>query len=188
MAGPAEGVASVQAHDEVQALVQDPRNRSRRVERRRAQYWDDLLSEVALEPLALRARPVVAADEANSLVKERGDELVVEHSVLLVNGRARLLGDRPQHLGGAHAVRSERCCARLEPMLEPGDSDLEELVEIGRRDTEKLQALEKWDGRVFRLMQDAHVERELRELAVDVIVRQPEIDRVHAESRRSTAQ
>jgi hypothetical protein len=56
-------------------------------------------------------------------------------------------------------------------MLQAGDANLEELIEIRRRNAEELQPLEQWDVRILGLLQDAHVERKLRQLAVYVIVR-----------------
>src|SRR5262245_7965700 len=61
----AESIATIEAHDEVQALVEDARKRSRGIERRRTQQWHDLGAKVLLEPAALRGRPVVAPDEAD---------------------------------------------------------------------------------------------------------------------------
>src|SRR5204863_6054653 len=62
----AERITAVEAHDEVQTLVQNPRKRPRRIERRGAQHWHDLREEVLLEPGAVVARPVVAADEPDA--------------------------------------------------------------------------------------------------------------------------
>ena len=162
MARPAERVAAVQAHDEVQALVENSRDRPRRIERRRAQDRHDLGLEVLLEPLPLRRRPIVAPHEANAFVAQRRDELVVEHAVLLADERAGLFRDDPQQLGRSQVVGPAGGCARSEAMLKPGDANLEELVEVRRRDTQELQPLEQRNGRVLRLMQDAHIEREQR--------------------------
>src|SRR5690606_7567093 len=74
--------------------------------------------------------------------------------------------------------------ADLEPMLEPRDADLEELVEVRRRDAEELEPLEQRNARILGLLEHAAVERELRELAVDVVLGQLEIRRVHGGSAR----
>ena len=182
MARAAERVAAVQAYDEVQALVQNARDRPRGVERRRAQDRHDLRSEVLLEPLPLRGRPIVATHEANSFVAQRGDELVIEHAVLLAHEAARLLRDDTQQLGGPEVVRPRgRRDARGETMLQARDANLEELVEIRRRDAQELQPLEQRHGRILRLMQDTHVERQQRQLTIDVEVGQFEIQRVHGD-------
>src|SRR5688572_25780509 len=71
-------------------------------------------------------------------------------------------------------------------MLQAGHANLEKLIEIRRGDAEKLQPLEQRHARVHGLLQHAHAERELRELAIDVVVRKLEIQRVHR-SRRNVA-
>ena len=174
-----ERVAAVQAHDEVQALVQNSRDRPCRVERRRAQDGHDLGAEILLEPQPLGGRPIVAPNETDAFVAQRGDQLVVEHAVLLGHEQTRLLGDDPQQLGGPEIVRPDRRSACCEPMLQARDANLEKLVEIRRRYAEELQPLEQRHGCVSGLVQDAHVERELRQLTVDVVIGQLEIQRIH---------
>ena len=61
--------------------------------------------------------------------------------------------------GGRHCARS---CS-----FKPGDADLEELVEVAADDAQEAQPLEQRNVRVLRQREDAPVEREQRQLAVD---------------------
>ena len=85
---------------------------------------------------------------------------------------------------GAQIVGAGRRRVHGESVLQAGHANLEELVEVRRRDAEELEALEQRHARVHRLLQHAQIERKLRQLAVDVVVRKFEIQRVHLRSAR----
>src|SRR3970040_1481225 len=120
-----------------------------------------------------------AAHESDAFIAKRRNELVVEHAVLLSDELCRLLRDRPQHFGRAHVVRPSRGGAHDETVLQAGYANLEKLVQIRRRNTEEFEALEQRYVAVLRLLQNPDVKRQLRKLAVDVVVRQLEIERIH---------
>jgi hypothetical protein len=181
----AEGITAVQANDEVQALVENPRERSRRVERRRAQQRNDLGAEILLEPNALRGRPIITAYETDAGFAQRRYQLVVEHAVLLRDERVRFFGDRSQHVRGAQVVGACWCGVDRKPVFQTGHSNLEKLIEVRRRNAEEFEPFEQWSAGVHRLFQHAQVERKLRQLAVDVVIRQLEIQRVQVGSTRS---
>src|SRR5690606_7134603 len=56
-------------------------------------------------------------------------------------------------------------------LLEAGDADLEELVEIAAGNAQETQALEQGIGLVACLLQDTAIELEQRQLAIDVQLR-----------------
>ena len=64
-------------------------------------------------------------------------------------------------------VRGEHREAGLGLAEQPGDADLEELVEVGREDRAELHALEERDGLVPGELEHARVEVEERELPVE---------------------
>src|SRR5687767_7850561 len=78
---PAEGVSTIQAHDEVQALVEYSRKRPSGIQRRRAQQRHNLRAEILLEPNALRGRPVVATHEADAGFTQLRNQFVVEDTI-----------------------------------------------------------------------------------------------------------
>ncbi len=53
-------------------------------------------------------------------------------------------------------------------LLQAGDTDLEEFVEVAGKDQQELQPLQRRVGLVQRLLQHADVELQLRQLAVNV--------------------
>ena len=89
----------------------------------------------------------------------------------LVN-RLQLLGDGEPV--GAGLVRPE-----LDALLESGDADFEELVEVVRRDAQELQPLEQRYSFVQRLCEYPLIECEQRKLAIDVVFCGTEIGQVH---------
>src|SRR6185369_15527679 len=97
-------------------------------------------------------RPVVATDKTNARVAHGGYQLVIENAVLFGYQLRRLFRDRSQRFRRAHVVWSSGTCVRGESMLESRHANLEKLVEIRRRDTQKLQTFEQRDARILRLL------------------------------------
>ena len=87
--------------------------------------------------------------------------------------------DGLQLLGDGQAVGARLIRAELDALLEAGDADLEELVEIVRRDAQELEALEQRHLFVERLREYALVEFEQRQLAIDVVLGGAEVGLVH---------
>src|SRR5690606_34193037 len=75
------------------------------------------------------------------------------------------------------------CRADGDAMLEAGHADLEELVEVRGGNAKELESFEQRHAAVLGLLEHAEVERELRELAVDVVLGKLEIQRVHVWGR-----
>ena len=88
-----------------------------------------------------------------------------------VNG-LQLFGDGQSI--GAGLIRAE-----LEALLEAGDADLEELVEIVRRDAQELEPLEQRHFLIERLREYPLVELEQRQFAIDVVLGGAEIGLIH---------
>ena len=111
---------------------------------------------------------VVPAREADAGLLERGRDLLGEHGGLagheLVDARA----DRVQLLDLVEPVGRGDAQAGVDLILQRRDPHLEELVEVLGEDREELRPLEERQRRVFREREDAGVEVEPRELAVEV--------------------
>jgi len=75
--------------------------------------------------------------------------------------------DRGELLRRGRPVGALRARRVLQQLLDAGDADLEEFVEVARGDAEESQPLEQRHGGVLGLGEHALVELELRELAVD---------------------
>ena len=174
-----ERVAAVEAHDEVEALVEDSRKRPSRIERRRAQERHDLCSEVLLEPSSLRGRPIVASTNRMPASRSAGINSSLSTRYCSVTSEFASSVTVRSTSAGAQIVGTRRGRVDGEAVLQTRHANLEELVEIRRRDAEELQPLEQRDARIHRLLEHAQIERELRQLAVDVVVGKFEIQRVH---------
>jgi hypothetical protein len=83
---------------------------------------------------------------------------------------------------GQHAVGLCVDHATGKLLLETGDPDHEELVQVGRDDAQKLQPLEKWQARFGGLPQHALVEGEPGELSIQI---QPAIGKLGSSFGRS---
>ena len=108
------------------------------------------------------------AHQADAFAFERRQQLVVEQPHLLRQRRAQALGDRREVLGRRPAVLRTAHDLRLDLLLDRGDANHEELVEIRSVDRDELQPLEQRIARVERLLEDAIVELEPRQLAADI--------------------
>ena len=54
-------------------------------------------------------------------------------------------------------------------LLESGDADLEELIDVFAQDREEAHPLEQWERGILRQRQNPLIEIELGELAVEVV-------------------
>ena len=117
--------------------------------------------------LEVALRPLVVADDADlllgQLVANRGERLGVAG-----DHRQQARPDGVECLRRAHAVGRRARPARLDLLLQAGDADLEELVEVAGEDGQEANALEQRVALVDSLEQDAVIELEPRQLAVDV--------------------
>ncbi len=111
------------------------------------------------------------------MLRELGQQLLVEAAAVLPHQVADDLRDRVELRLGSHAVGRALDDAGGHLPLEPGDPDLEELVEIAAEDAEELEPLEQRRAGVERLVQHPAVELQPGELPVDVERRVPEIQR-----------
>ncbi len=137
-----EGIGAVQIHDEVQRLVQNARKRMRRVQPDRADHRQQFFLEVAIQPGALFGLPFRTPQKPDIFSFQRRDQGLVERLILLVDQRMRALGDRAQHLARRARVGIGGRVGQLGLLFEPGHPHLEELIQIGRGNTQEFQPLE----------------------------------------------
>ncbi len=138
----------------------------RRVHRNGGQDREDLLHEVAFQPLLLGLAQFVGLDDRNAAVAQFVAEL--GPAVLLPPGQlGDPLVDRAQLLRRRQAFLAGRRHARANLSLQAGHADHVELVEVAGGDRQKAQALQQGMVVVGRLFEHALVERQPRKLAVD---------------------
>ena len=114
--------------------------------------------EIVRGPGALRARELGAPDQPHACGLERGQDLLVQHAVLVRDDRARFLaraGDGVARLLQRHARWRD---FRPELLPDAGHADLEELVEVAADDAEEAQPLEQRHAAVLGERQHAPIE------------------------------
>jgi hypothetical protein len=128
---------------EVQRQRGDVRERVGRVDRQRREDREHPLAEEHPEVLPIVVVEVLPIDDTEALFLERRPELLVPQDVRAGHGCGDALADPRELLVGRRSLRRGRSDARVALLLESGDADLEELVEVGAEDREELGPLEE---------------------------------------------
>ena len=157
--GAAEGIAPLQFHGEIQALVEHARKGVRRIQADGREHGHHFVEEVIADPGALRFVEVVAAQEAHARFLQLGQDMFVEQPVLALDQLVRDAVDRGKDYARAHAVGPGG--------RQLGDADLEEFVQVAADDTQELQAFQQRHIRVLGLGQHAAVEFEDADFPVE---------------------
>ncbi len=97
-----------------------------------------------------------------------GQQDVVENGVLAIHMAVNQFADARQRLMRLQAVSASLFAGEGDLLLEAGDTDFEEFVEVAGEDQQELEPLEQRVGLIERLFQHADVELQLRQLAMDV--------------------
>ena len=145
----------------------------RRVYGQRREHREDLVPEHPVQPLLLLTVELVPADDGDALLDQGGPHLVLEHAGM---HRHQVVGDhrdllenltRFQTGGGAHGQ------AGRDTALEPGHPDHEELVQVAGEDRQITGALQQRFRVVGGQLQDALVELQPGDLALqEAVVRE----------------
>ncbi len=159
-------------HDaEVDALVAEVGERVPRVDRERRQHREDVGAEALVEEGEIGGRQLLRPDDDDACAPERGHELGVPEPVGAVDERVDALADGLELLERGEPVGRNLDDGALRLRLQAGDAHHEELVEVREEDAQELEALEERHLGRARLGEDARVELEPRELAVQVVRR-----------------
>src|SRR6185369_8275176 len=97
--------------------------------------------------------------------------------ILIGDHAAHAAGDGAENLRRSQTVRAPLDDLTLDLLFDPGDANLEELIEIGGDNAKKLQALEQWVRRVLRFVKHPLIELQPTELSIQE-TRLPEIVRL----------
>ncbi|PAV67574.1 hypothetical protein WR25_22199 [Diploscapter pachys] len=152
-----------------QPLVRDERKRVRRIERLGRQDREDLFAEMLFQPHRGLGVHLVAAQHMDARLVERGAQ-VAPHRLLARHQRIGLRGDRGELLCWRQTIgRAAIDVFQLLP-LEASHAHHEEFVEVGARDRQEAQPLQQGMRSVARLFQHPPVERQPRQLAVEIAI------------------
>ena len=154
-------------HGEVLAQVGDEWKRVARIEGERRQNGTDLPREVGVKMFANLRCPVLRLAEHNLLGRRQRPQLfptlsqVVQHLHTAAAHRGELLQR-------VEAVRCDVFDSLPQVLLRRRDANHEELVEIRRGNREEFHTFEQGMRRIESLVEDALIELEPAQLAVDV--------------------
>ena len=162
-----ERVAAGELDDEIEALVGDLRKRMRGIEADGRQQRLHFAPEIIGHPRALLGIAVAVPQQADAGLRQRRQDRLVQQPVLLGDQHPRLVVDDAEQRAQSRQRHPRRRQPGAQLLLEPGDADLEEFVEVVADDAQEAQPLEQRRRRILRQREDAAVERELRQLAVD---------------------
>ncbi len=155
---------------QVQAQPADERERVRRVDGERRQHGEDLLGEIGRQYVALGLIEIGPGDDVDALLGQRRAHRVEEHAGVPGGDPLRLLADAGQLLARRQAVGRADRQSHLVAALQAGDPNHVELVEVGCEDREELGSLQQRQRFVVGKRQDACVEVQPAQFAVEVAV------------------
>jgi hypothetical protein len=161
------GVGVLGEDGEREREPRDVRERLTGSDRERCEHGVDLALEPPLELLQLLRAEIFDAAHRDALRGQRGAELALPETRLERGQLEHALANPGERLLRCEPVRRADGDSRLRLAEQPGDADLEELVEVRREDPAELHTLEERQRLVGRELEDARVELEMRELAVE---------------------
>src|SRR6266853_927174 len=145
------------------------RNRSllrvTRIEADRREERDHFPQEIIVQPGALFPRPLRLGEETHALLRKLRKNLLVEQPVLLGDQRMGAFAYQGENLRRRRLSGNRYLVAEPDALLQLGDSDLEELVQVARQDAQEAQPLQRRKPPVLSLGEHALVECQDGELA-----------------------
>ena len=150
--------------------VRDEGERMRRVDGERRQHREDVEQEMVFEPGGFRAVQARRLDDGDALVGKFAAKLAPA-ALLLGRQQRHALADLGELFSRGQTVLGGRRDARTRLPIEARNAHHEEFIEIVGGDRQEPQLLEQRMVAVPRFQQDAVVETEPGQLAVDEAVR-----------------
>ena len=130
-----EAVLAFDHDGKIQALVENFRKGTCRIQRQRAQHRLHFALEIRRQPLGLRLGPSVRRHEDHAVLREFGQEHVIEQLILLVDDPHGAPADCGEYFGHGEPVRGRLHRAGIEEFFQPGDPYFEEFIQVGARNT-----------------------------------------------------
>jgi len=155
-------------HREVQREVRDVREGVRGVDCKGREDGKNAVVELAGQHCLLVRFEFIPVREGNADLVERRAHVLREHVCLPRDELFDSLPDRPELFELIGAVRRVGSYAERELFLQSRNAHLEELVEIGAEDREKLRSFEQRQRFVLGEREHSGVEVEPREFAIEI--------------------
>ena len=142
-----------------------------RVQPQRGEDGPHLGAIKILHPEAVGAGEFREGEKADAVFGQGGAQFLPPAFVLAFDQLADAADHSAEGLRGGHAVGGAFHHVAFHLLLEAGDAHLEELVQVGTENAEELHPFQQGSGGVQRLFQDAMVELQPAQLAVDEMFR-----------------
>ncbi len=137
-----ERIDTFELDNEVQALIHQQRERMGRIETDWRDDRRDLVTEIATHPGLELRRPMPATNETNLMFGQCRQQHIVENRVLAIDLLMHQLGNARQCLMRLQTVGTGLFAREGDTLLQAGDANLEELIEIAGKDQQELQPLQ----------------------------------------------
>ena len=167
----AECILARQLDDEVQALVEHAWERVRWVKSHRGQDGHQLALEETPTPSALGFIPIGGHVEEDAFLLQQRQDLLLQHGILLRDQLPHPLRDHAKCLLHRQPVGRDRRRVVAHLLLQSGNADFKELIEIARDDADEFQPLHQRHTRVGGLGEHTGIELQDAQFAIEQIAR-----------------
>ena len=133
------------------------------------EHWKNFLQKITVRPRRAFYRQFRDLAHKNPVFRQLRQQFIFPKRILRRHQFAHRFLDAIENFGGAQSVRTDAARLALNLLFDPCDANLKKLVQIRTDDGEKLNALDERLPLILRLFQDAAVELEPTQLAVDEI-------------------
>ena len=162
----AKRIAARQLNRKIQTLVEYARKRMSRVQTDRREHRHHLAKKIILDPPLLLCGPLRATQEADALRCQCRENIVVQQHILMRHQTMRLLCHQPEGLFRRFPIRSAVAGPKFNLLFQSGHPNLEKLIKVGGHDGQEPETFQRWNVAVFCLREDAPVEGQQLNLAV----------------------
>src|SRR5206468_5587100 len=151
------------------AAVQQMRERMTGIHSQWREHWKNFLQKITVRPRRAFCRQLRDFAHVNPVLRQLRQQFIFPKRILRRNQVTHRFLDAIEYFRGAQPVRPNVARLALNLLFDSGDANLEELVQIRTDDGEKLNQLDERLPLILLFFQNAAVELEPAQLAVDEI-------------------
>jgi hypothetical protein len=155
-------------NDEIDRFIEKLGEGVARIYGERGEDGEDIALELFARPGDLGFVELLNGAEVNALLGKGGEEGFVEELVLVGNHAEDPCADGGENFGGAETIGPVNITSVVDELLEGGDADFEELVQVRTDDGEEFEPFEERLGRVLSLFENALIKLQPTKLTIQV--------------------
>src|SRR6185312_13844019 len=145
---------------QAQRFVHHAREGMRRIDRDRREQRIHLALAILFKKIGSVGIEVAQRKNANAVLGKRGAQVVVPRRVLRIDELLHVFDDKLEFPLRRQSVWSRNDVTVFNALQQPSETNLEEFIEVGRCDTEKLHALQQRIRFILSLFKNTLVELE----------------------------